>query len=126
MSRFVDRSDTGTLDLGPCQCPGTPHASDTVTIRKQLSGGEWVVVAQGDTDKSLALLVTGWNLEDADGPVEVNAGTIAALDLATFRALDAWIAEHVTPPALPNASGAPSPSGTRVSASRTRKTPRKG
>lgn len=126
MSRFVDREDTATLDLGPCACPGTPHESDWVKLRKQLSGGEWVTVIQGNTDKSLALLIVGWNLCDDVGPVDVNEQTVSQIDLATFKAIDDWIAANVSLPQLPNASGAPSRNGSRGSASRTRTTPRKG
>lgn len=126
MSRFVDREDTATLDLGPCACPGTPHESDTVTLRKQLSGGEWFTVMQGNTDKTLALLIVGWNLCDDAGPVEVNEQTVSQIDLTTFKAIDDWIAANVALPKLPNGSGAPSRNGSRGSASHIRTTRRKG
>lgn len=125
MSRFVDRQDTGTLDLGPCQCPGTPHKSDQVTLRKQLSGLEWAESLRG-TNATLATLIVSWNFCDESGPVEVNEANVAAIDLATFRQIDEWVAANVTPPELPNGSGAPSRNGTRASASRTPTTRRKG
>jgi len=120
MSRFADPTATDRLVLGPCACPGTPHAEDWVDLRTQLSGADWYVVAQGDTGRTLALIVTGWNLCDADGAVSADAEHLDAIDLTTFQAIDSWIASHLTFPTLPNASAAPSPGSSRPSGSPTR------
>src|SRR5690349_6018737 len=122
MGRFVDKSAGEWVPLGACECPGTPHPDgDKAFIRTDLSGSEWATVGQGNTDRSLTIFIVEWNLLDEDGdPLLINEATVGQLDTPTFRAIDSWIGEHVTYPALPNASGAPSRNGSRASASQRR------
>lgn len=122
MSRFVDRG-VERLSLGPCRCEGTPHGEDWADVRKALSGAEWYLVATGDSARGLSAIVVDWSLTDDDGePVPVTVETLAALDLDTFKVIDGWAGKHLTFPQLPNASAAPSDSGSRGSGSQTRKT----
>ena len=110
--RFVDRTAVERLPLGPCDCPGTPHDEDWAELRKEISGADWYVIAQGDTGRSLALVVADWNLVDNDGDrVPITAQTLTDIDLATFNKIDGWLEGHLRPPTLPNASGGPSRNG---------------
>lgn len=127
MSRFVDKSAVGRVNLGPCDCPGTPHGEDWADIRKELSASEWAVIFQRDTDLSMTVLVAGWSLADAEGDaVPITVETVSALDFATFTAIDQYVAANISPPTLPNGSSGPSRRGTRGPRSQTRPTPING
>lgn len=92
MTRFDDTPVE--VAIGPCECPGTPHADgDLVYLAPRLSmaGGmaaQGVISeAAGDPIKLQELLaslwlrygVVGWNLTDDDGrPVPVNESTLTA------------------------------------------------
>lgn len=124
MGRFVDKTAGEWVDLGPCQCPNTPHEADRAFVRSELSGTEWALVFQGNTERALTIFIREWNLTDEDGdPVLVDLSTVGALDTPTFQAIDDWIGKNVAPPRLPNASGAPSRNGSRERGRRTPKTP---
>lgn len=139
MSRFADPTATDLVDLGSCQCPGTPHERDEAVIRTSLGHSEesqagvagWAATNgayfdwEKARDKLLEIATIRWTLLDESGaPVPVSATWIGRLDEATRNVLAGAIDEKTskaTP--LPNASGAHSGNGSRASASRTRKTP---
>jgi len=128
--RFADPNATDRLDLGACECSGTPHESDWVEYRTQIGyatlGAVATVAASVDLmsakRKLLELTITGWNLLGPDGEIaEITPKTIGDLDPSTaeriYDAVDSAIQAVQT---LPNASGARSPASSRASASRTR------
>ena len=123
MSRFVDPKDVKVVDLGPCQCPGAPHARDEATVRGQLGYGDleqmqaagWLagdgrVFIQATAQRALVTRgVVGWNLLGPDGGLmEVNALTVAALDEETVDMLAAALDGAQKRRSLPNVSGATS------------------
>ena len=94
------------VDIGECQCPGTPHPNDVVELRDKMgfTGGS---VLQSEMNEYLATPIaergpwtrlnarlkalyleegiTDWNLVDADGKlVPVNTGTIRSQFLDDF------------------------------------------
>lgn len=127
MSRFVNAEATRTVDLGPCECPGTPHDSDWAKLRDQLSGSEIgalqrVPVDEIATTEAVAPFITEWNLLGPDGEVmPISAEALRMLTAGSLspisEALSAVITESVT---VPNGSSVPSPASSRGNASRTR------
>lgn len=130
MSRFADPDAIARLDLGACQCPGTPHESDWLSYRTQLGyadiGRIAAVAATGDVmaakRETLIVAVTSWNLLGPDGEVpSIDTDSVGALDFGTaeaaYDAINEAIAERMT---VPNPSGARSRATSRASASRTR------
>ncbi|MCA1788436.1 MAG: hypothetical protein LC667_00885, partial [Thioalkalivibrio sp.] len=99
MSRFVDREETETVDLGPCQCPNSPHGNDSVRIRKHLSYADQLHLADAAnlsmTDALWTLFnlrVAGWNLSDERGrPVQLSRANWQNLDTDTAKAVQAAI-----------------------------------
>jgi hypothetical protein len=124
VSRFADPAATARLDLGECQCPGTPHESDWVDLRAELGAQDVLRMATGNSLDVLELLIVRWNLLDNDGSAAtVDREHIERLYADTFDDLDKFIEAHVRlGTSLPNASGARSRTGTRASASRTQTT----
>lgn len=123
MSRFT-KAETKVVELGACECPGTPHQTDQVVIRKRLSYGPLMYVADAPSGQAmlLRLLETGiesWNFLDDEGkPVEVNATTIASLDPESATLIgEAINAERKEAKPLPNGSGARSEGSSPASAS---------
>lgn len=132
MSRFANRAGTVRVDLGPCQCPGTPHESDWAEHRTGLGYGDFgaiALVAQGGDvfaakRKTIEVAVVAWNLLGEDGePAPLGEDSVFALDIETAEAIYASIDASVltATQTLPNGSGARSRSSSRASASRTRK-----
>lgn len=140
MSRFVDPTRTHTVTRS-CECKGKPHTEDIVELRAELGyaaigrigmAGMTPLSEQYDFPESqLALIAEGlvsWNLVDVHGkPMGTDradwneAITPETVDWITTELND--LLTRAREP-VPNASGAPSPSTTRGSASRTRKTPK--
>lgn len=128
MSRFADLDARRRVDLGACLCPGTPHASDWVDIRSELSANDirrFVRLAVSD-DGNLAAdvlveYVVEWNLLGPDGePWPPSAEAFLALKVATLEAIVAALNTAVEESAIvPKPSGAPSRGSSRGSASRT-------
>lgn len=95
MARFVDRNDVTVVELGPCQCPGTPHDTDTVRLRKRLSYADQLHLADASnvsmTDALWTLFnlrVVGWNLADEKGkPVPTSRAMWQNLDEDTAKAI---------------------------------------
>lgn len=129
MSRFADVKATRTADLGPCECPGTPHDNDWAKVRAEYSGSDTSRIADASTEdeleaaRILAEYVVEWNLLDPDGKAwPPSAESLVALKGPTLSAIMAeistGIADSVT---VPNPSSVPSPASSRGSASATRK-----
>lgn len=132
MARITDVEHGDWLDLpGECECPGRPHPTDRVQLRKEGGYGVLSAVAiAGATPEGLVntyeqrirlvcLMLMDWNLQDAQGvQQEVTEYNIRRLDEGTLD----WIAEQCddrirrTPP-LPNGFGAPSVTSSPESAS---------
>lgn len=134
MSRFADPRVTRRLELGPCECPGTPHSSDWVEFRTQISSADLARVARADeTDlESMALavvdFVVGWNLLGPDGEnVPISGATFLALQVDTLSQIVTGVVEVFTvdKATAPNPSSAPSAASSQGSASPTRQPSRK-
>lgn len=128
MSRFADASTTVEVDLGPCECPGGPHAKDFALIRADLSGAECAILLglgdldQEETAEAVAPFIVSWNLLGSDGkewPPSPEA--LFALKGPTSEAIGKAIGEVVVKSIgpLPNPSGAPSAASSQASASPT-------
>lgn len=146
MSRFADPSAIGRVDLGACQCPGTPHPDgDTAVYRTDLSAsavgrigmaGLRGAVARDPLASHRALVLEAtlsWNLlwpdptvEVVDGeerptvPVPLTEGAIEELDEDTLRTLAKAIDANLRNRA-PKGSGGRSPAGSPARKSRTRR-----
>lgn len=127
MSRFADPGATRTVDLGPCECPGTPHESDWAKVRSDLSGPELSMLLQlvpGREEQAaeiVAPFITEWNLSDDDGVVAITPESVYLLRGPTLSAIGTALGEVLAENLkLPNPSGAPSRASSRGSASRTR------
>ena len=133
MSRFADVAATKTVDLGPCECPGTPHESDWAKVRSEASADEVDEFTDLKTlgtigaAEAVASFIPEWNLLGPDGqswPPSPEA--VRALKHGTVRVLADALADTITASvSLPNGSSAPSPASSRGSASRTRRPSRK-
>lgn len=145
--RFADPDRTDRLSLGACACPGSPHGDpadggegDWADIRVELGDGEerragvagWQATGaeyfdwEAARDALIAIAVTRWSLLGDDGDmVPITARNASLLDGATRDAIANRIDELSSSSRgspLPNASGGRSPSSSRATASRTRKT----
>lgn len=144
MSRFADPSATRVVDVGPCQCPGTPHDVDQVTIRWQLGASALARIGRAELEGAVRLdpmaayrqtvleTVVEWNFLWLDPqvsgdvrqatPVPVTTTSVAELDVETLKFI-AETADRLIQDggALPNGSGAPSRASSRGSASPTRR-----
>lgn len=119
MSRVIDRTAVQTKELGPCECPGTPHSADTIRLRERLSYADQLhladAYAQGSAEGMWTLFnlrVAGWNLTDGTKPLPLSRATWQNLDEATVGRIIELIGEvrDADSEELPNASSAPSPS----------------
>lgn len=128
MSRFADPRATRTVDLGACECPDTPHSSDWVKVRSDLSDPECAILLRidrmSDEEQAEALVpfIAEWNLLGLDGePAAIDAGALFALKGPTLKAIGTTLGEVLRENlGLPNPQGAPSRGSSRGSASRTR------
>lgn len=127
MSRFADATATKTVDLGPCECPGTPHESDWAKVRTEASAEEAERFV--DTEKltpegaaeAVASFIPEWNLLGPNGePWPPSTDSVRALKMATVKIIAKAVAETINESVtLPNASAAPSRGLSRGSGSRT-------
>jgi len=115
-------TDTATVVLGECRCPGRPHDEDTAEVLLELPWETLVDVGLLSGAAAYRRLVSGalvaWNLVNADGePVPVEAvGRLRSDRLDPIAdAVNAAYQRAQAP--LPNASGAPSRRSRRESAS---------
>jgi hypothetical protein len=74
MSHLVDRNKVKIVDLGPCECPGKPHDTDTVRIRENLSYADMLHIVDASNQGTLEAVwaifnsrVAGWSLLDEKG-----------------------------------------------------------
>jgi hypothetical protein len=74
MSHLVDRNAVEVVELGPCECPGKPHESDTIRIRKHISYPDMLHIGDaagmGSVEAVWAVFnirVAGWNLVKEKG-----------------------------------------------------------
>jgi hypothetical protein len=147
VSRFADPTAVAVIDLGACQCPGTPHERDEATVRWQLGASALARIGRAELDRAVnhdpyasyrqtvVETLVSWNLliaPPADSedrrpvPVPITDRAIGELDLATLKALAEGADELIQNKGeLPNASGAPSADSSRESASPTRSRTRK-
>lgn len=129
MSRFVDPSARSRVDLGPCECGGTPHESDWAELRAELTTADLrrALALDGLDDQGVAAglveFIPAWNLLGADGePCPPSADSIAALNFTTAQLLINGLSDVVAKSASPpNGSGALSAASSPESASPTRK-----
>lgn len=119
---FADPIKTKRFVLGECRCPGKPHDEDYWDVRSSWSGTFTAELESAPPAERLRLLIVDWNLHNEDGKVPLEGEWLERLYLDVFETLNAWLDANVDRGALPNASGAPSPNGTKASASRTRTT----
>lgn len=136
MARFADlrKDNTRVVDLGPCECPDTPHERDSVEVyaelgyealgKIQLAG----LLADGRFSfyeakiELLRLGIARWDLRGADGKVmQLNRGSIGLMRERDIEAIAKVLDEIVTAgeEPVPNASSAPSATGSAESASST-------
>ncbi len=119
---------THEVELGPCDCPGTPHGTDRATIKARFT--------YGDVRRILAALATpgidglglaqsvmfwralvSWNKTDEAGkPLAITYDAVEALAPEQARPLVAAVdnddyARQLGIPTLPNPSGESSPAG---------------
>lgn len=117
MSRFR-RSGTTTVPLGPCDCPGRPHADgDSAEVLEVLGWADLVDVRGGRSPGQQALIlvtraVASWTFLEQDGdgvtrPVPVTEANVDRLDEPTSDLLwpAAKLAYDAAEAPLPNASG---------------------
>lgn len=139
MSRFADPAATRELDLGPCQCPGTPHDRDNVTYRYEFGDGELESIGSAGVDpdggpydygkandRMLALAVVSWNLVTGqtlpDGrpvPVAINSRTMSLLDHETRDAISIAVDRAKREAEIPKPPTAPSQDSSQESGSPT-------
>lgn len=148
MSRLADPLAVETVDLGPCQCPGTPHERDSAVVRWSLGASALARIGRAELEGAVQLdpmaayrqtvleTVESWNLlwpgpPDEKGdrdPVDVplTQFAIAQLDVDTLKVIAETADKLISGKGvLPNTSGARSPASPRKSASPTRTSPPK-
>ena len=133
MSRFADPRAEAEVDLGPCECPGTPHDADRAWVRAEFSARELVALgretarlAASDADDAmvadaLAPYVLRWNLIGPDGrECQPTPELLSQLKAPTLTAVIEAISGIVTAAdTVPNPSGARSAASSPASASPT-------
>ena len=148
MTRFADPLATRTVEIGECQCPGTPHDHDEATFRYQLGASAMARIGRAELEGAVRLdpmaayrqtvieTIESWNLlwldpSSSNGsrkpiPVPIIEATVAEMDVTTLKFLaetaDGLIENEG---ALPNASGALSAASSPESASPTPRRTRK-
>ena len=101
MSHLVDRNKVRVAEIGPCECPGKPHETDTVRIREAVSYADALhlsdAASQGAVEAVWALFnmrVAGWNLLDEKGkPVPLSRATWQNLSMKVAARIQDIIAE---------------------------------
>lgn len=127
MSWFADTLATTEVDLGPCQCPGTPHERDWIKVRAEFSGSEISALASVDEDDeagvaaTIARYVVEWSLLGPNGePWPPGPDSLLALKQSALVSITNAISANVQDSArVPNSSSVRSVASSRASASRT-------
>lgn len=132
MSRFADPRATRTVELGACECPGTPHSTDWIKVRGDLSAQESAILLglpRLEPERQaevIAPFVVEWNLigpDDEDWPVTPE--NLFLLKGDTSEKLGLGLADSIKESGnFPNLSGSPSRASRRGRASRTQTTTR--
>lgn len=122
MGRFADATRTNRVELGPCECPGSPHPEDFALVRAELSAHEISRFTGADAEdvaEVAAGFIPSWNLLGNDGrPMPVTASALLSMMTPSLNLLtDAIAASIGASVTLPNGSGDPSPHGSPVSPS---------
>jgi hypothetical protein len=119
MSRFADPNATKRMELGPCECPGSPHAEgDWIALRSDLGADDLVFLETAEPWDRMLRLVRGWNLIGDDGQVApVTEDYLGRLYADLFPRINDFLAEHAKMASLPNASAARSRTTSRASGS---------
>lgn len=111
----------------PCGCEGQPHEFDWIEVRTEVGTGDWEALPSLAGAAVLRHLAVSWNLTENGETALLDQEHFDRLFVDVFEAFDAWATKHIRwGQPLPNESGAPSRNGSRVSASRTRTTPKSG
>jgi len=127
VSRFADTNATKRFVLGPCDCDDSPHDEDWMDLRTQLSGFELIELQQAESIiPRLRAVIVEWNLLDGTEAAPIDDAHLSRLSLPTLNRIGEWWSEIAAGFVLPNESGAPSPNGSRGSASRIRTIKTKG
>lgn len=122
MSRFADPAAEAEVDLGPCECPGSPHGSDSAWVRAEFGAKELVLLQRRtqelvDSDADDAMVadalfphVLRWNLLGPDGqPCQPSPELLGQLKAPTLMAIITRLSEIVREAdAVPNPSSGPS------------------
>jgi len=128
MSRFADPAAVREVDLGACECPGTPHSRDWAKVRAEYSGVDLGAIRSASEEDeaaaatALAPYVVEWNLLGPDGEERAPDGeSLRDLKQETLSAIINVISECITESArVPNRSSGPSAASSRATASPTR------
>lgn len=120
--------DTRNVSMGPCDCPGAPHGTDTANVKERLNFGDLrrinaaSIIRDADSfglpDAMLLWrAVDSWNKTDEKGrPLPVTLETVDELSVEQGEALlsavsTTGIAAYLSGGPLPNPSGGPSADG---------------
>ena len=118
MSRFVDRQNARFVDLGPCECPKTPHDKDWMKVRPKLTYGEFLELGEKAREGArqgefylFATKIIEWSWVDEKGePVPIDFETFDNLDPMTAVKLLSLLDDKSKKKAAdPKPSGARSP-----------------
>lgn len=134
MGNYADPAATRPVTIGPCRCPGAPHAEDTADIVVRFGYGDKARIRQTtrvagiEAGYQVAILlgVKRWNLVLPDGAVRpIDAEQIGRLDEWTVDRLleDELLGAAFEDDDLPLAPAASSQSGSQESGSPTPTTP---
>jgi hypothetical protein len=111
MSRFTDPNATKRFDLGPCECPGTPHGEgDWMLLRCDLSGQDLLDMEGTQGAGRLRILVKEWNLIGDNGKVApLTDEYFDRLYVDMFESINEWLDENAKVRTLPKESDEGSP-----------------
>jgi len=123
MSRFADPNATKRLELGPCECPNTPHAEgDWIDLRSELSGIDLASMESASPPERMKRLIVRWNLiGDGGVTAPIDDDYLGRLYLDLFDRINTWLNENAKVASLPNGSAGPSRASSRGNGSRTPK-----
>lgn len=121
---FVDLTNFETEEVSvPCVCDGSPHITDTVTIRKEFSGAEIAQIngamfkinaegqAYADASASdlvaMELAVVGWSFMDGGMPIPFDRSLVNRMKSAAWNVVNAKVDEKVAEAKRPLAAASP-------------------
>jgi hypothetical protein len=97
VSRFAEPTRAVPVPLGPCRCPGSPHAEDQALVRAEIGDGEFrsavqrggfsagpIFDAARSDDEFIATFTLSWTLLDDSGePAPITPRMAGLLDEET-------------------------------------------